>query len=65
MIEKIKSGLVTFRIYDRLHAKIYVFDHSVILGSANFSKNGLTRQYEANLRTDVTQQRSFAVAEVL
>ncbi|MXV49903.1 hypothetical protein GS399_02890 [Pedobacter sp. HMF7647] len=50
VIELIKEDRVSFRLSDGLHAKIYVGDLHVILGSANFSKNGLTLQHEANIR---------------
>ena len=52
MIERIKNGSIEFRILDKLHAKIYIFNDSAILGSANFSINGLTRQKEANIRIE-------------
>lgn len=50
LIEKINSGLIEFRFRDKLHAKIYVGDTHAILGSSNFSHNGLTSQEEANIR---------------
>lgn len=50
LIEKIEKGLVEFKFKDKLHAKIYVGDDFAILGSSNFSKNGLTKQEEANIR---------------
>jgi superfamily II DNA or RNA helicase len=50
VIELIKEDRVCFRLSDGLHAKIYVGDKHTILGSANFSKNGLTLQHEANIR---------------
>lgn len=50
LIQKIDSGSIDFRFKDRLHAKIYVGDEFAILGSSNFSKNGLTTQEEANIR---------------
>ncbi|MCR8560390.1 hypothetical protein KXD93_22240 [Mucilaginibacter sp. BJC16-A38] len=50
LIEKINSGLLEFRFRDKLHAKIYVGDHYAILGSSNFSYNGLNIQEEANIR---------------
>lgn len=34
----------------RLHAKIYVGDDAVTLGSSNFTHHGLHHQYEANVR---------------
>lgn len=50
VIELIKTDKLCFRLSDGLHAKIYVGDQHVILGSANFSKNGTTMQHEANIR---------------
>jgi len=50
LIERIRSGQFEFKLLDKLHAKIYIGDHHAILGSANFSKNGLTKQQEANIR---------------
>lgn len=50
VIEYIKQGKISFKLSDGLHAKIYVGDHHCILGSANFSKNGMTIQQEANIR---------------
>ena len=50
VIELVKSGKIFFRLTDGLHAKIYVGDLHAILGSANFSRNGLVFQQEANIR---------------
>lgn len=50
IIEKIKQGTFEFRLRDKLHAKIYVGDKALILGSSNFSKSGLIYQTEANIR---------------
>ncbi len=50
VIELIKEERICFRLSDGLHAKIYVGDRHTILGSANFSRNGLTLQHEANIR---------------
>lgn len=52
VIELIKQGKLSFKLSDGLHAKIYVGDNHAILGSANFSKNGTTKQHEANIRVD-------------
>ena len=52
-IERLKSGKVLSRYLsgtDRLHAKIYVGDLSVTLGSSNFTNPGLRTQLEANAR---------------
>jgi superfamily II DNA or RNA helicase len=50
LIQKIEEGRITFRYRDKLHAKLYVGDEYAVLGSSNFSKNGLTTQEEANFR---------------
>ena len=50
LIEQIRKGKINFRILDNLHAKIYVGEESVMLGSSNFSQSGLHFQFEANVR---------------
>lgn len=50
LIEKINQKEVQFRYLDKLHAKLYIGDQYAILGSSNFSKNGLNDQDEANIR---------------
>lgn len=50
LIDKIDKGKIEFRYKDKLHAKIYVGNDSAVLGSSNFSKNGLNYQEEANIR---------------
>src|SRR5690606_17051419 len=50
LIERIRAGRVRFRALDGLHAKMYVGDHHVVLGSSNFSRSGLYEQREANVR---------------
>ena len=50
LIEKIKSGKVQVKFYNKLHAKIYVSHKMAMLGSSNFSHNGLLKQTEANYR---------------
>lgn len=52
LIQKIDEGVVEFRYRDKLHAKLYVGDEFAVLGSSNFSKNGLTTQEEANIRVE-------------
>lgn len=52
LIDKIDKGKIEFRYRDKLHAKIYVGDESAVLGSSNFSKNGLNFQEEANIRVE-------------
>ncbi|MEM8937884.1 MAG: SNF2-related protein [Bacteroidota bacterium] len=50
LIEKIKNGKIVFKFKNRLHAKIYISDRFGILGSSNFSNNGLKIQTETNIR---------------
>lgn len=54
LIELIKSGKVEFRCSEKIHAKIYVGSSNALLGSSNFSINGLLKQKEANIRVDNT-----------
>ncbi|HTA63227.1 MAG TPA: SNF2-related protein [Bacteroidia bacterium] len=56
IIEQIKQGRIEFRCYDKLHAKIYIGDEHAILGSANFSKNGITKQQEANIKVSKSKR---------
>lgn len=51
--ELIKHEQVEVRLAPRnrpIHAKIYIGEHSAILGSSNFTLNGLKKQSEANAR---------------
>ncbi|WP_299434583.1 SNF2-related protein [uncultured Aquimarina sp.] len=50
LIQKIENGKVQIKFYDKLHAKIYTSDRMSMLGSSNFSFNGLNIQAEANTR---------------
>ncbi|MFP9114443.1 SNF2-related protein [Flavobacterium sp. RHBU_3] len=52
LIDKIDRRKIEFRYKDKLHAKIYVGNDSAVLGSSNFSKNGLNYQEEANIRVN-------------
>lgn len=49
-IANIESGQLTFKILDKLHAKLYVTESHATLGSSNFSHSGLSVQHEANIR---------------
>ena len=66
MIEHLKSGLIQARYIEstrnRLHAKIYVGDTAVTIGSSNFSKNGLQTQLEANVRFTSREKKRFTNA---
>ena len=52
IIELIKKKKIKFKFSNKLHAKIYVSDDCAVLGSSNFSKNGLEIQKEANIRIE-------------
>ena len=39
-----------------MHAKIYLGDRYVTLGSSNFSFNGLKKQTEANIRVGLEEE---------
>lgn len=59
-LELLRSGRVDVRISGKqgVHAKIYVADDAVTLGSSNFTASGLERQIEANIRlTPVEDER--------
>jgi len=66
MIEYLKSGKIEARYIDaprhRLHAKMYVGDEAVTVGSSNFSTNGLQNQLEANVRFTSREKRRYASA---
>jgi superfamily II DNA or RNA helicase len=64
VIELIKSEKICFKLSDRLHAKIYVGDRHAILGSANFSRNGLTIQREANIRVGIDQEQYGQIKQI-
>ncbi len=50
LIDKINRQEIQFKFKDRLHAKLFVGDNYAVLGSSNFSRNGLNEQDEANIR---------------
>lgn len=58
LIDKIDKGNVEFKYKDKLHAKLYVGDEFAILGSSNFSKNGLNYQEEANIRVNEISEKN-------
>ncbi|MCP4276701.1 MAG: helicase [Gammaproteobacteria bacterium] len=69
MIENLKSGRIQTRFIDairnRLHAKIYVGDNAVTIGSSNFSANGLQHQLEANVRFIPRDKKRYTSARSL
>ena len=66
MIENLKSQKIQARYIDspgnRLHAKMYVGDTAVTIGSSNFSRNGLQNQLEANVRFTSREKKRYANA---
>jgi superfamily II DNA or RNA helicase len=50
MIDKLERNQVSIRFTKKSHAKIYITESYAILGSSNFSKQGLQLQQEANIR---------------
>ncbi|MEQ8477451.1 MAG: SNF2-related protein [Fulvivirga sp.] len=59
LIELIRAQKVEFRCSEKIHAKIYVGDSNAVLGSSNFSINGLRKQKEANIRAENSLVESF------
>lgn len=52
-VAALESGRLQARIYragERLHAKMYVGDTTLTVGSSNFTEPGMARQLEANVR---------------
>lgn len=59
-IELLKSGQVQTRYMPggtRLHAKVYVGDEAVTLGSSNFTEPGMRFQFEANARFSKSKEK--------
>lgn len=59
LIEMIKDCKVEFRCSEKIHAKIYVGESNALLGSSNFSINGLRKQKEANIRVENSSEDSY------
>ena len=57
-LELIDKGTLSFKLLDRMHGKLYVGDAHAVMGSSNFSKNGLAEQIEANVRFAVGEEGS-------
>lgn len=58
-IEALEQGLLGARFIHgshRLHAKIFVGENAATVGSSNFTRFGLSGQYEANARFDATYE---------
>jgi superfamily II DNA or RNA helicase len=62
-IEAVKAGRVAARVldsrYKRLHAKLFVGDQAVTLGSSNFTPPGLQYQWEANARFEAAESKRY------
>jgi superfamily II DNA or RNA helicase len=54
MIDKLEKNQVTIRFTKKSHAKIYITESHALLGSSNFSKQGLELQQEANIRKGIS-----------
>ncbi len=69
LIDKIDKEKIEFRYKDKLHAKIYVGNNSAVLGSSNFSKNGLNYQEEANIRinknSSLTEKKQYEAIKLI
>ena len=59
IIELVKQNKIKFKFLHPLHAKINVGTYYAIIGSANFSFNGLTKQLEADIRIGKNNNNSF------
>ena len=59
-MQQLKAGRIQARCLadggTRLHAKIYCGDEAVTVGSSNFTRSGLDRQLEANVRFTRTRE---------
>ena len=64
LLQAIEEGQVRFFAAENLHAKIYVGDSSAILGSSNFSRQGLRQQREANVRFEAGSDRYDEAARI-
>lgn len=50
LLNQIEANTIQFRLSEKMHAKLYVGDEFALLGSSNLSRNGLSKQKEANIR---------------
>lgn len=55
LLEHLRLDNVKVKILGNLHAKMYVSEQSIIVGSSNFSEQGLISQYEANRQVILSQ----------
>jgi superfamily II DNA or RNA helicase len=63
-IEHINNGTIEFRIKERQHSKLYVGDRHAVLGSANFSIQGITTQKEASIRVGSQPYQDVGVSDI-
>ncbi|MCS4041506.1 SNF2-related protein [Salinibacter ruber] len=57
LLRAVEEGQVRFHAAGNLHAKIYVGDGAAVLGSSNFSRQGMAEQQEANARFEAGSGR--------
>ncbi len=57
LLRAVEEGQVRFHAAGNLHAKIYVGDEAAVLGSSNFSRQGMAEQREANARFEAGSGR--------
>ncbi len=60
LLKLLKAGVRIYR-RDHLHAKVYLFDRTLIVGSANVSQSSATRRVEACLMTTEASTRKRAM----
>ncbi len=59
IIELVKTNKIKFKFLNPLHSKIKAGTNYAMMGSANFSQNGLTRQLETDIRFGKNHGNSF------
>ncbi|MFB6271922.1 MAG: SNF2-related protein [Salinibacter sp.] len=64
LLQAIEKGKVRFFAAENLHAKVYIGDESAVLGSSNFSRQGLREQREANARFGAGSDRYDELSEI-
>ena len=64
LLRAIDEGKVRFYAAEGLHAKIYVGDEAAVVGSSNFSRQGMREQREANARFEVGSARYEELREI-
>ncbi len=57
LLRAVEEGQVRFHAAGNLHAKIYVGDEAAVLGSSNFSRQGMAEQRETNARFEAGSGR--------